>query len=50
MSGQNLLITGNYCGFGPNLAGDSAAPYRAGQGPNVYPMTSVWQVGVRTPS
>lgn len=47
VGGQNLLVTGGYRGYDPNVSSGGAAPLQAGQDASVYPVARVWQVGVR---
>lgn len=47
VGGQNLLVTGKYRGFDPNVSSAGAAPLYAGRDASVYPVARVWQVGVR---
>jgi TonB-dependent SusC/RagA subfamily outer membrane receptor len=47
IGGQNLLVTGKYRGFDPNVSSAGAAPIYAGRDASVYPVARVWQVGVR---
>ncbi|OON68335.1 hypothetical protein B0919_14395 [Hymenobacter sp. CRA2] len=47
IGGQNLLVTGPYRGFDPNVSSGGASPIAAGQDASVYPVARVWQLGVR---
>ena len=47
MGGQNLLVTGKYRGYDPNVSSAGAAPMYAGRDASVYPVARVWQVGIR---
>lgn len=47
IGGQNLLVTGKYRGFDPNVSSAGAAPMYAGRDASVYPVARVWQVGLR---
>lgn len=47
VGGQNLLVTGSYRGYDPNVSSGGAAPLQAGEDASVYPVARVWQVGVR---
>ncbi|WP_033370539.1 TonB-dependent receptor plug domain-containing protein [Hymenobacter norwichensis] len=47
VGGQNLLVTGKYRGYDPNVSSGGAAPMYAGRDASVYPVARVWQVGVR---
>jgi TonB-dependent SusC/RagA subfamily outer membrane receptor len=47
VGGQNLLVTGKYHGYDPNVSSAGASPLYAGRDASVYPVARVWQVGVR---
>jgi hypothetical protein len=47
VGGQNLLVSGKYRGFDPNVSSAGASPLYAGRDASVYPVARVWQVGVR---
>ncbi|QNH62584.1 TonB-dependent receptor plug domain-containing protein [Hymenobacter sediminicola] len=47
VGGQNLLVTGSYRGYDPNVSSGGASPLLAGRDASVYPVARVWQVGVR---
>jgi len=47
LGGQNLFVTGNYRGFDPNVSSGGAAPIQAGYDDSVYPVSYVWQLGLR---
>lgn len=47
VGGQNLLVTGRYGGYDPNVAGGGASPLAAGQDLAGYPVARAWQLGVR---
>lgn len=47
VGGQNLLVTGKYRGYDPNVATGGASPMLAGYDPGAYPVARAWQLGVR---
>ncbi|GAB2962817.1 TonB-dependent receptor [Hymenobacter coalescens] len=47
VGGQNLLVSGAYRGYDPNVSSGGASPMAAGLDASVYPVARVWQLGVR---
>ena len=47
VGGQNLLVTGRYRGYDPNVNSRGGAPFVAGIDAANYPVARAWQLGVR---
>ena len=47
VGGQNLLVTGRYRGYDPNVNSRGGAPSVAGTDAANYPVARAWQLGVR---